>query len=93
MKILLDTHAFIWFSENDPTFPEETKKIIENPRNNVYISIASFWEMAIKISLKKLQLKKKLRTIIKNTIKNGIEILPINTEHILKVSSLSGMIC
>ena len=44
--------------------------------------------MAIKISLNKLKLKKDLRTIIKSTVENGIEILPIITEHILKVMEL-----
>jgi len=49
MKILLDTHAFIWFVEDDAQFPDSLKRIVESPLNEIYLSIASIWEMAIKI--------------------------------------------
>jgi len=50
MDFLLDTHALIWFLNGDKNLPEKIKKIIEDENNTCYVSIASLWEMAIKIS-------------------------------------------
>ena len=88
MKILLDTHAFIWFVEDDDQFPESLKRIIEKPSNDIYLSIASIWEMAIKIQLKKLDIEKSIKEIIELVSFNGFELLPILPEHIIKLSSL-----
>jgi PIN domain nuclease of toxin-antitoxin system len=66
----------------------EAKKEIENPGNTLFISIASLWEMAIKISLKKLELAIPLKKLVELLNENSIGILPINTEHLLKVVCL-----
>jgi len=87
MNILLDTHTLIWFCEDDKKLPEKIKKEIENTENTIFISIASLWEMAIKISLKKLKLAIPLEEVIKLLNENGISIIPIQTEHLLKVAS------
>ena len=55
-NLLLDTHAFIWYSENDSKLPEAIKIEIETA-DRVYISIASLWEIAIKLSIGKLSLR------------------------------------
>lgn len=54
MNILLDTHAFIWFFNGEDQLFKVARKLIENPQNQKFISIASIWEVAIKINLKKL---------------------------------------
>lgn len=54
MRILIDTQAFIWFVENDKQIPVKMKKYLENPENSIIVSIASLWEMTIKMSLGKL---------------------------------------
>jgi len=56
MRILIDTQAFIWFVENDKQLPTMIKKELEDFDNSLIISIASLWEMTIKISLGKLHL-------------------------------------
>jgi PIN domain nuclease of toxin-antitoxin system len=56
MKILLDTHILIWYSEGNKMLPEKWIEIIENPLNQKYISYVSLWEMNIKISIGKLTL-------------------------------------
>jgi PIN domain nuclease of toxin-antitoxin system len=61
-NLLLDTHAFIWYSENDPKLPESIKIDIENA-DRVYLSIASLWEIAIKISIGKLSLRSNYESI------------------------------
>ncbi len=88
MKLLLDTQAFIWFVENDNQLPEHIKKDIENPDSSIIISIASLWEMTIKMTLGKLQISHDIETTINNLYLNGFEILPILPEHIIKLSTL-----
>lgn len=88
MKLLLDTHAFIWFVENDNNLPESVRNLIENIENEILISIASLWEIAIKASLNKLELKNNIESIIKNMSLNGFSILEILPEHIITVSKL-----
>jgi PIN domain nuclease of toxin-antitoxin system len=64
MRILIDTQAFIWFAENDKQLPVKIKKELEDTANTIIISIASLWEMAIKISLGKLQLECEIEEMI-----------------------------
>jgi PIN domain nuclease of toxin-antitoxin system len=77
MNNLLDTHAFIWFNEGDSQLSDHARKAIE--RNDVvnFISIASLWEISIKISLGKLELKTPFSNISDQIFKNGFQILPI----------------
>ena len=56
MRVLFDTHAFIWFVLDDPQLSPLAKATIEDPANDVLVSPASFWEIAIKVSQKKLDL-------------------------------------
>ena len=88
MNLLLDTHTYIWFSVNKPELSEIVRKMVEDGQNNSYISIASLWEMSIKISLGKLSIDKDFKEVIKDLTESGIEILPISFEHVLKSSTL-----
>jgi PIN domain nuclease of toxin-antitoxin system len=63
MNYLLDTHTFLWFLEGNINLSSKARKIIENPNNTNYISIASIWEVAIKMSLEKLKLDIKLEEL------------------------------
>ena len=88
MRILLDTQAFIWFVENDIQIPAKIKKYIENSENTIIVSIASLWEMAIKMTLGKLFLSCDIKEMTEKIYNNGFEILPILPEHIIKLSTL-----
>ncbi|PSL46046.1 PIN domain nuclease of toxin-antitoxin system [Chitinophaga niastensis] len=88
MQLLLDTHAFIWFVAGDDSLPPKVVAAIKNVNNKCYLSIGSIWEMAIKISLKKLELKSDFNKIIEILEDNDIEILPITFSHIQKLLSL-----
>jgi PIN domain nuclease of toxin-antitoxin system len=88
MKILLDTHAFIWFVEDDPQLTDITKRIIEKQTNEIYLSIASIWEIAIKMQLKKLDINRTIEEIIDLATLNGFELLPILPEHIIRLTTL-----
>jgi PIN domain nuclease of toxin-antitoxin system len=88
MNILLDTHAFLWFLGGDAELSEQAKLFIENPEHEKYISIASFWEIAIKNSLGKLTLDVPFVELKTEAIKNSFQILPITFEDTLQLSRL-----
>lgn len=88
MNILLDTHALIWFINGDSRLPDKSVKIIKNIEVKCFVSIASIWEIAIKISLGKLELNGGFDEISKIMKSYEIEILPLAFEHIHKLLSL-----
>ena len=83
MKLLLDTHAAIWFVTDNKQLPKSSKQLIENPENHCFISIATLWEMGIKYSLGKLKLKAELNKIFELFFDSGLILIPITPEHIL----------
>jgi len=88
MNLLFDTHAFLWFSEDNPSLSKKTKLIIENPENNCFISMASLWEMAIKISLKKLNIKLNFNQMLEEIYKHDFILLPIDFDHTVELTSM-----
>lgn len=81
MNLLLDTHALIWFLEGDSQLSLTAKSAISNPDNTCFISQATLWEMAIKLSLGKLEINTSYQDLPKLMWENGIEILAIEFEH------------
>jgi PIN domain nuclease of toxin-antitoxin system len=89
MNILLDTHAFLWFVNDDPRLSESVRVLIETEESQPFISVASLWEIAIKISLRKLILKQSYETFIPHQLAlNGIGILNITLGHMAAVATL-----
>lgn len=88
MELLLDTHTFIWFIDGDTKIPDYTKKLIINTSNHCYLSIASLWEIAIKKSLNRIELKGPFSKIPDFLIKNDIQLLLVNFEHIQNLLKL-----
>jgi PIN domain nuclease of toxin-antitoxin system len=85
--LLLDTHAFIWYSEDDSKLPESIKTEIETA-DLVYISIASLWEIAIKLSIGKLSLRSNYESIESSLEPAGIGLLPISFADTVGVMNL-----
>ena len=88
MNLLLDTHTLIWLLEGDENLSPNALLAIQNPKNTCFVSSASLWEMAIKISINKLSMNVPYHELPRLIWENGIEILPTEFEHFLKVSSL-----
>jgi len=88
MKILLDTHTFLWFLAGASELSKAARVHIENPDNEKYISIASFWEISIKNSLGKLTLDVPFIELKTEAIKNNFQILPISFEDTLQLNFL-----
>lgn len=89
MKILLDTHAFLWFIDDHPRLSSHAQSLIEDGANDALLSIASVWEMAIKMSLGKLTLRDSLGEFVPEQLRiNGIDLLPITVPHAAVVATL-----
>src|SRR5262249_7089883 len=89
MKLLLDTHAFLWFINDSAELSNNSKNLIEDVDNEVLLSVASLWEMAIKISLGKLTLAKSLNAFLsEQLVANGITLLNISVAHASEVAVL-----
>jgi PIN domain nuclease of toxin-antitoxin system len=88
MNLLLDTHAFLWFSEDSKNLSKTAKSIIEDAENNCFVSIASFWEMAIKISLKKLKISLDFKQLLEEAKRHDFMLLPIDFEHTAELTSM-----
>jgi PIN domain nuclease of toxin-antitoxin system len=88
MNLLLDTHTFIWFSEGNKALPNKAKELIEDINNTSFISMVSLWEMSIKISLNKLQIKIPFENLYNVIVENGFVVLPISFNHLVAQNKL-----
>ena len=88
MDLLLDTHSLIWFLNGDEKLSDKVKIAIEDSNNSKIVSIASIWEIAIKISLDKFRFPKGFKHFLDMVEENGFEILPITFEHAMVLSKL-----
>ncbi len=88
MKLLLDTHSFIWWDSAPHLLSISAREAIEDPTHQVLVSTISLWEIAIKSQLGKLQLHRPLDEIVHDQVSQGIQILDFSTPHVLQVPKL-----
>jgi PIN domain nuclease of toxin-antitoxin system len=89
-SLLLDTHAMLWFLWADPRLTARAKSLIEDAENRKLVSVASCWEIAVKVSLKKLDLGESSRLFLPREIaRNHFELLPIGIDHATAVEGLA----
>lgn len=89
MKLLLDTHAFIWWDSAPNKLSPQILTLCQDDANEIIVSVASVWEIQIKSQLGKLRLKLPLEEIISTQQKaNNVQILPITLPHILALDGL-----
>ncbi|MFP4289262.1 MAG: type II toxin-antitoxin system VapC family toxin [Bacteroidales bacterium] len=84
MNLLVDTHALIWFITDDAKLPNAVRQIMEDSQNYCFVSIATYWEIGIKHSIGRLDLKADLETIFQIIEETGFETLPITVSQILQ---------
>ncbi len=75
MTFLIDTHTFLWFINGSDELTKTAKELIEKDNNDVFISIASLWEISIKTAIGKLQISGNYDTVINDVVENDISIL------------------
>jgi len=88
MANLLDTHAHIWFIEGDRLLSAKALSAINDEAYFNFVSIASIWEIAIKLNVEKLKLQTSFLGIQKKMYENGFKLLPLNFEHTLILKDL-----
>jgi PIN domain nuclease of toxin-antitoxin system len=89
MRILIDTHIFLWFINNDPQLSQTTQKLLESDVE-LLLSVASLWEIAIKVSTGKMTLPKPFEIFIPEQLQqNEIAILPIEIDHVTYITTLA----
>ena len=89
MKYLLDTHSFLWIITDDSKLSKKAQDIYLDSENDIFLSMASIWELAIKSSQGKISLDKPLEEFVsEHVLGNNIEILEIKLPHVLRIEQL-----
>jgi PIN domain nuclease of toxin-antitoxin system len=89
VRLLLDTHAYVWFTLDEPGLSDHARSHIRSVRNEKFVSAASYWEIAIKISKGQYQLSTGFESFWRRTtLDNEINILPIGLAHAERVIDL-----
>ena len=89
MKLLLDTHTLLWFIAGSSRLSATARNLIEDAAHEKYVSIASLWETAIKISIGKMSLAAPFDVLFPHQLQiNGFELLPVEIKHASAVAAL-----
>ncbi len=91
MRVLLDTHVFLWWINDDPRMSERARRVISDEGNDLLFSAASGWEIAIKAGLGRLRVTGDLAPYLTEQLsRNAIGVLPVHLSHALRVHALPG---
>jgi PIN domain nuclease of toxin-antitoxin system len=89
LRVLLDTHAFLWWVSDEKPLPRKAAKLISDEGNIILVSHATVWEMAIKTAIGKLTLPEALGTFVQKQCKlNRFQLLPISLDAISMIETL-----
>lgn len=89
MKLLLDTHAFLWAISGDPRLSEKAEQLFVTGRNELYFSVASVWEVLTKVQIGKLPLPSPVGRYLSDQLaRNSVYVLPVQLEHVLRLETL-----
>lgn len=89
MRILIDTHIFIWWDIELNRLSPSAREYLNDPRNTILVSAASIWEMQIKLAIGKLTLRLPLAELVREQReKNGFNILHVTLGHVLRLEGM-----
>ncbi|WP_020600805.1 type II toxin-antitoxin system VapC family toxin [Spirosoma panaciterrae] len=88
MRLLLDTHTLLWFYGGDESLSDNLRRLISDPNNLCYISVASLWEITIKIGIGKLDIDSPITELFSFLERNQIWVIPIELGHLLQLQQL-----
>lgn len=92
MKVLFDTHSFLWWDLDPGKLSPRAITVCNDPATMLYLSVASAWEIQIKVQVGKLTLPRPLADIIASQqARNGLQILPATLGHILDIDQLPAI--
>jgi PIN domain nuclease of toxin-antitoxin system len=92
MKLLLDTHTFIWWDSNPARLSATALAAILDPANEVMLSVVSAWEMIVKAQLDKMSFRLPMADIVAQQQKNGLAVLEVTLSHVLAVEGLPSVL-
>jgi len=87
MQYLLDTHALLWYFEQSENLPSKVNNLIKDDKNKCAVSIISIYEIALKLNIKKLNIKFDIAQILAATQKEAIEILNIKPSYLFYLTT------
>jgi len=91
VRILVDSHSYVWTKLNDPRLSRKARGIMRSDEHELFFSLASLWELSLKIRLGKLRtLTSSIAYLHDAAIDDGLTLLPIRYEDILAVENLEG---
>jgi PIN domain nuclease of toxin-antitoxin system len=85
VRLLLDTHIFLWWLADDKRLEAAEREAIRDPENDVYLSAASVWEIVIKQALGRLRTPEPASAA---ALRLGVQPLPITFEHVEATATL-----
>ena len=89
MKVLLDTHAFLWMLTDDRRLSGPARRVVANVSNHLYLSVVSLWEIVLKVQAGKLIVEGTVGGTLKDQLSlNGIAPLPVGLKHVAQVEKL-----
>jgi PIN domain nuclease of toxin-antitoxin system len=88
MSLLFDTHAFIWWDNEPERLSLRVRSLCADPANEVFFSVASAWEMQIKIQLGKLLIRMPLQYVITDQVNGGLRVLQVSLLHVFGLQQL-----
>jgi PIN domain nuclease of toxin-antitoxin system len=89
MRLLLDTHVFIWWADQQDSLSATALSALKDEANELLLSVASVWEMQIKLQLGKLRLSMPLKELVESQIEtNHLKVLPVELAHVLVLDAL-----
>ena len=91
MKLLLDTHLLLWAAGNPERLSTDARDLIEAPDNELFVSSAILWEIAIKRGLGRDDFQVDARLLRRGLLDNGYSELPIGSEHAVAIDSLPSL--
>ena len=86
MRLLLDTHALLWWLADDDRLGPRARDLIEDPGNDVLVSVVSLWEIVVKQRVGKLEAD--IEEIVEAVGREGFACLDISTAHLLTLAEL-----
>jgi PIN domain nuclease of toxin-antitoxin system len=89
MKVIVDSHVMVWLDSDSKKLSGTAKQVLNDPSGELIYSVATYWELGLKIQLGKLKLSKPLPEVLREQCSvNSFEILPINLHHVQLVVDL-----
>lgn len=81
MNLLLDTHTFLWHADGDPQLSRHAATLLTDPANDLFLSVASVWDIAIKVNIGKLKLSTPYPVYVADAVRGyGLTVLPVTLD-------------